>query len=141
LLPQPTGAPGNPLMPLDDRIEPKLDVDALDDAAGGPVSPRASRADDPEVVATLDRLIEQMGGKPGSFDARLVRELLQTGLRLIPDGRDTGEIKLLTNSIKELRYAFRVFGRFREPHKVTIFGSARTPETHPDYAACVEFSG
>lgn len=127
-------------MPLDDRIEPKIDVDALDEAAGGPVSPKAARADDPEVVATLDRLIEQMGGKPGSFDARLVRELMQTGLRLIPDGRDTGEIKLLTNSVKELRYAFRVFGRFRDPHKVTIFGSARTPETHPDYAACVEFS-
>ncbi|MCE7974302.1 MAG: LOG family protein [Leptolyngbya sp. PLA1] len=127
-------------MPLDDRLEPKIDVDALDEAAGGPVSPRAARADDPEVVATLDRLIEQMGGKPGSFDARLVRELLQTGLKLIPDGRDTGEIKLLTNSVKELRYAFRVFGRFRDPHKVTIFGSARTPESHPDYAACVEFS-
>jgi hypothetical protein len=45
----------------------------------------------------------------------------------------------MTNAMKELRYAYRVFGKYREPHKVTIFGSARTPETHPDYAAAVEF--
>jgi uncharacterized protein (TIGR00730 family) len=70
----------------------------------------------------------------------LVRELLQTGLKLIPDGRDTGELKLMTNSLKELRYAYRVFAKYRQPHKVTIFGSARTPENHPDYAAAVDFS-
>lgn len=127
-------------MPLEERPEPRIDVDAQAEAAGGPVSPKARRADDPDIAANLDRLIEQVGGRPGSFDARLVRELLQTGLKLIPDGRDTGEIKLLTNSVKELRYAYRVFARYHEPHKVTIFGSARTPETHPDYAACVDFS-
>jgi uncharacterized protein (TIGR00730 family) len=129
-------------MPLNDRtIEstPEPIVDAAAEAAGGPVSPKARRADDPDIVSQLDGLIEQLGGKPGSFDAKLVRELLQTGLKLIPDGRDTGEIKLITNSVKEMRYAYRVFGKYVKPHKVTIFGSARTPETHPDYAACVEF--
>jgi uncharacterized protein (TIGR00730 family) len=64
---------------------------------------------------------------------------MQTALKLIPDGRDTGEIKLMTNALKEMRYAYRVFGRYKDPHKVTIFGSARTPEDHPDYTACVEF--
>ncbi len=129
-------------MPIEEINQPaksEAELDALSEAAGGAVSPRARRADDPEIVAQLDRLIEQFGGKPGSFEARLVRELLQTGLKLIPDGRDTGELKLMTNSLKELRYAYRVFGKYREPHKVTIFGSARTPETHPDYAAAVEF--
>jgi len=113
---------------------------AAAEVAGGPVNPRASRVDDPDVVQQLDHLIEAVGGKLGTFDSRLIRDLLQTALKLIPDGRDTGEIKLITNSVKELRYALRVFGRYKEPHKVTIFGSARTPETHPDYAACVEFS-
>jgi uncharacterized protein (TIGR00730 family) len=127
-------------MPLEDRPEPRMDPDDLADALAGPASPKAARADDPDVTQALDRLIEQVGGGAGTFEARLVRELLQTGLKLIPDGRDTGEIKLMTNALKELRYAYRVFGRFREPHKVTIFGSARTPESHPDYAACVEFS-
>lgn len=121
-------------MPLDDRTD-KPEVPTV-----APESPTARRADEPEVAAAIDRLIEQTGGKPGSFDARLVREMVQTALKLIPDGRDTGEIKLFSNAVKELRYAYRIFAKFREPHKVTIFGSARTPEDHPDYAACVEFS-
>jgi uncharacterized protein (TIGR00730 family) len=131
-------------MPIDDRgsVEPKAEagVDAAAEAAGGPVSPKARRADDPDIAQALDTMVEQVGGIPGTFNAKLVRELMQTALKLIPDGRDTGEIKLITNSVKEMRYAYRVFGKYKEPHKVTIFGSARTPETHPDYKACVEFS-
>ena len=101
--------------------------------------PGHRRADDPEIAETLDRLIESVGGERGSFDARLVRELLTAGLKLIPDGRDTGELKLITTAVKELRYAFRVFGQYAVPHKVTIFGSARTLPDHPDYSAAVEF--
>lgn len=125
-------------MPLDERpLDARAELEQSQPEGGlGP----QRRADDPRVVAALDELIAQFGGRPGSFDARLVRELMQTALKLIPDGRDTGEIKLLCNSVKELRYAYNVFARFREPHKVTIFGSARTPENHPDFIACVEFS-
>jgi uncharacterized protein (TIGR00730 family) len=46
----------------------------------------------------------------------------------------------MTATMKELRYAYRVFAAYPEPHKVTIFGSARTPSNHPDYHAAVEFS-
>ena len=102
-------------------------------------TPRLS-PDDPQIQATIERLVEQVGGRPGSFAARLVADLVQTGLKLIPDGRDTGELKLMTASLKEMRHAYRVFGRYRDPHKVTIFGSARTPEDHPDFKTCVEFS-
>jgi uncharacterized protein (TIGR00730 family) len=126
-------------MPLADRPQDPQALkaeQALDAAA-----PSLRRADDPSVVAELDALIAQMGGvKQGTMHARLIRELLQTGLKLAADDRDLGELKLITNSFKELRYALKVFGRFKQPHKITIFGSARTPETHPDYAACVEFS-
>ena len=98
------------------------------------------RADDPDITERIDRLIADMGGTPGTFAARLVRDLVATSLKLIPDGRDTGELKLMTMAMKELRYAYRVFGQHPEPHKVTIFGSARTPPGHPDYQAAVEFS-
>ncbi len=130
-------------MPLDrNPMAPKAEqlADAQAEAAGGPVSPRARRADEPDVVAQIDKLVELCGGTPGTFPARLVRDFIQTGLKLIPDGRDTGEIKLMSAAVKELRYAYRIFGKYKEPHKVTIFGSARTPEDHPDYLACVEFS-
>lgn len=105
-----------------------------------PEKPATKRADAPDIAATLDDLISSVGGTPGTFNAKLVRELLTNTLKLIPDGRDTGELKLITATLKELRYAYRVFGQYKDPHKVTIFGSARTPSSHPDYAAAVEFS-
>lgn len=131
-------------MGLNDRIptgkrDPQQ-LDAESEAAGGPVTPLTRRADSPEIVSQLDHLVEQMGGRPGSFEARVVREMLQTALKLIPDDRDRGELKLMSTALKELRYAYRVFAKFREPHKVTIFGSARTPEDHPDFKAAIEFS-
>lgn len=121
-------------MPLNDRST-NLPPDAPNDVA--------RRADDPDVVAQIDALIAATAQLPNAgttFNGRLVRDMIQTALKLLPDGRDTGEIKLITNAVKEMRYAYRIFGKYKEPHKVTIFGSARTPEDHPDYAACVEFS-
>lgn len=102
--------------------------------------PSRSISDDPEVLAKIEALVQRAGGQPGSFAAKLVAELVQTGLKLIPDGRDTGELKLMSSAMKELRHAYRVFARYKEPHKVTIFGSARTPDDHPDFIKCVEFS-
>lgn len=104
-----------------------------------PEKPAVRRADDPAIGATIDELIAQVGGRAGSFESKLIKDLITTGLKLIPDGRDTGELKLITTAIKEMRYAYRVFGQYRDPHKVSIFGSARTPVGHPDYLAAREF--
>lgn len=102
--------------------------------------PSQQRADDEDVQRTIDELIERVaGGAVDRFQGRLVRDLIVAGLKLIPDGRDTGELKLMNATIRELRYAFRVFGNYKDSPKVTIFGSARTPEDHPDYHAAVDF--
>ncbi|MFM9997226.1 MAG: LOG family protein [Phycisphaerales bacterium] len=129
--------PPQPPRPDHDRLE--LEPPATPREPAIPEPPAQRRADDPDVAETFDRLIEQVGGVRGSFEARLIRELMTAGLKLIPDGRDTGELKLIAAAVKELRYAFRVFGQYRDPHKVTIFGSARTAPDHPDFAAAVEF--
>jgi uncharacterized protein (TIGR00730 family) len=128
-------------MPLNER-PPETQVDLLTTAPQEepPVSPALRRTDDPQVVSKLDELIAQCSGESGTFKARMIRDLMQTALKIIPDGSEVGEVKLMTNALKEMRHAYRVFGRYRTPHKVTIFGSARTPETHADYRACVEFS-
>lgn len=112
-------------------------------------SPRPPDAADPTalpafpeapVLARLDELITYAGGDPTSYDGRMIRDLLVTSLKLLRDGRDTGEIKLLVASLKELRHAYRVFAPYAGRRKISIFGSARTPAAHPDYAAAVEFS-
>ncbi len=109
-------------------------------AIDGPEAKAGARADDPEILAAIEQLIDRTGGDSTLFEGRLVRDLISTALKLLPDGRHAGELKLMTTTVKELRYAFRIFGRYPEPHKVTIFGSARTPKAHPDYVATVEFS-
>ncbi|MBX3377603.1 MAG: LOG family protein [Phycisphaeraceae bacterium] len=122
------------------ELDPVASTSLRDESAAPPEKRAQRRADDPDIAAQLDRLISEVGGQVGSYDARLVRELMVAGLKLIPDGRDTGELKLMTAAVKELRYAYRVFGQYPDPHKVTIFGSARTPPSHPDYTVTVEFS-
>lgn len=122
------------------ELDPAPSTSPRDESAAPPEKRAQRRADDPDIAAQLDRIILEVGGEPGSYDARLVKELLVAGLKLIPDGRDTGELKLITAAVKELRYAYRVFGQYPDPHKVTIFGSARTPAEHPDYAMTVDFS-
>ena len=121
------------------ELDPPVDAAPPPPVGAPPEKPATRRADDPAIAAHIDELIQQVGGVPGSFNAKLVRDLITTGLKLIPDGRDTGELKLITTAIKEMRYAYRVFGQYREPHKVSIFGSARTPVGHPDYAAARDF--
>jgi hypothetical protein len=111
-----------------------------EDAAAEAPAAAAGAIDSDEVAALLDRLIAAVGGDPETMEGRLVRDLLRAGLKLIPDRRDTGELKLITAAVKELRYAYRVFARYAAESKVSIFGSARTPADHPDYRAAVEFS-
>jgi hypothetical protein len=95
---------------------------------------------DSEIVATLDDLVRKVGGDPNDLSGQLVREAMQTALRLLADGADTGELKLISRSLRELRYALKVFRAYPEVHKISIFGSARTPVDHPDYLAAVEFA-
>lgn len=125
------------------ELDPPKTTDPIGTPAA-PLPPTAAkaerRADAPDTLQAIDRLIEECGGESGTFEARLVRDLVSTALKLIPDGRHTGELKLITTAVKELRYAFKVFGQYPEPHKVSIFGSARTPKDHPDYAAAAKFS-
>jgi uncharacterized protein (TIGR00730 family) len=96
--------------------------------------------DQPAMWQRLDELIVECGGNPDTPDGRLIRNLLSGSLKLVTDGRDTGELKLLANSLLEMRHAMRVFGDFETHPKVSVFGSARTPSDHPDYRSAVEFA-
>lgn len=70
----------------------------------------------------------------------LIAMLRRTIDRLEQDGTARGDLKILSRTLRELRYAFKVFQPYRRRRKVTIFGSARTPSDHPAYRQAVEFS-
>lgn len=60
--------------------------------------------------------------------------------RLQRDRTALGDLKILSRTIRELRYAFKVFRPFRRRRKVTIFGSARTKPDHPQYLTAEGFA-
>lgn len=95
---------------------------------------------DPLVVDAIDNLARSVGADPDTLKGRQIVEMLTTVVKLLPEGRHGGELKLLNNSLKELRYAFSIFAPYKDIQKISIFGSARTPEDHPDYAVAVDFA-
>jgi uncharacterized protein (TIGR00730 family) len=97
---------------------------------------RLSRADLDEVHNTANVLIEQLAAVP---DGDMVGEIVANALKLLRDQTNRGDIKLLNKSLKELRYALKVFAPYRDIRKVSIFGSARTADNHADYRAAAAF--
>ena len=70
----------------------------------------------------------------------LFRVMRHTIERLEKDNTARGDLKILSRTLRELRYAFKVFRPYRRRRKVTIFGSARTQPDQPDYQTAVELS-
>src|SRR4029079_17898759 len=70
--------------------------------------------------------------------ADLVQTIKETADKLAAEGTTRGELKLLTRTRRELRYAFKVFSPYRRKRKVTIFGSARTQPDEPAYVQAVD---
>ena len=95
---------------------------------------------DHQTVETIHALVARLGGDPQSFAGEMVTQLVQTSLKLIRDGHDAGQLKLLNRALKDMRYAYRVFNGYEGTRKIAIFGSSRTPEEHPDYQAARQFS-
>ena len=75
-----------------------------------------------------NRLIAQLVETAGVSSERrgFVQQMLTTVLKLNEDGALSGDLKITTAALKELRYAYKVFAPYRGVRKVTVFGSART---------------
>jgi uncharacterized protein (TIGR00730 family) len=76
---------------------------------------------------------------PGA-DAELFANMIRTVCRLSNDGTNRGDIKLVDKALAELRYGFKTFAPYEHIPKVSIFGSARTSEDHPDYQQALKFA-
>jgi len=81
----------------------------------------------------MEAVVEGVSLNPRKGNGQRVLDVIHTAVKLVGDGATTGEHKLISRSLKELRYALKVFREYRSVPKVSIFGSARTPEGHPDY--------
>jgi len=73
-------------------------------------------------------------------DDDIVREMVVSSLKLPRDDSARGDLKLMNSALKEMRYSFLVFSKYRDIPKVTMYGSARTPPGDPNYDLAAEFA-
>lgn len=99
-------------------------------------SVKVSRADLKSVHPLASRLIDELRELP---DGDIIGEIVANAIKLMRDSTNRGDLKLIDKSFKELRYALKVFAPYRDIRKVSIFGSARTPEADPDYLQAAAF--
>ena len=95
--------------------------------------------------ADLDQLVEDLVGGAarayGSEDsAEFTRQIIVTALRLLRDGAEPRDVKLLNSALKELRHSFRVFAPYQHLRKVAVFGSARTRPDAPAWKQAHAFA-
>jgi hypothetical protein len=103
---------------------------------------RSYQIGEPELDQRLEELVrDAVSGHSGhKHDETLVREMMVSVLKMHRDDTDRGDLKIVNSALKELRYSFLVFSRYRETPKVTVYGSARTAPENPNYELAAEFA-
>ncbi len=85
----------------------------------------------------IDRLIETA---EGVNHPEYVREMILSALKAGQEaGDDTGGLKLMNTTLKEMRFTAKVFSPYVRTRKVTVFGSARVPPGEPIYEMAKQF--
>ncbi|MDJ0953613.1 MAG: TIGR00730 family Rossman fold protein [Acidimicrobiia bacterium] len=103
---------------------------------------RSYQIGDSELDKRLNALVgDAVAERDGqSHDEDLVREMMVSILKMHRDDTDRGDLKIVNSALKELRYSFLVFSRYRDLPKVTIYGSARTAPDDANYELAAQFA-
>lgn len=79
-----------------------------------------------------------------SLDIPYKKQVQTILMSIIKMARETkkgsSNLKLISQTLRELRQAFKLFSRYRDARKVCIFGSARTDSNNPEYIMAEEVS-
>jgi uncharacterized protein (TIGR00730 family) len=78
----------------------------------------------------IDRLIALVGGV---HHPEIIREMILSALKSGQEESSMANLKLLTTTMKEMRFTGKIFGPYSDIRKVTVFGSARTQPDEPVY--------
>jgi uncharacterized protein (TIGR00730 family) len=84
----------------------------------------------------IDELIELVGSV---HHPEIVREMILAALKSGQEERNLANLKLITSTMKEMRFTGKVFGPYRHIRKITVFGSARTRPDEPVYEMARQF--
>ncbi len=82
----------------------------------------------------IDEIIEQLlKTAEGIRRPEYVREMIIASLKAGQEDDESADLKLMNTTLKEMRFTSKVFSRYRNVRKVTVFGSARTQPGDPMY--------
>jgi uncharacterized protein (TIGR00730 family) len=99
--------------------------------------PRRYQLQNEAANQVISQLLDATGVAPER--RKYFQQLLTTVLKLHEDGASTADLKITNATLKELRYAYKVFAPYRDTRKVTVFGSSRTPPETEESGAAREF--
>ncbi|RLB72777.1 MAG: Rossman fold protein, TIGR00730 family, partial [Deltaproteobacteria bacterium] len=88
----------------------------------------------------IDEIIELLMRKAEVYHPETIREMIVGALKSGQENDYLADQKLMSMTMKEMRYTNKVFSPYRQRKKVTVFGSARTTSDEPIYKTCVEFT-
>ncbi len=92
---------------------------------------------DPTINEAVRQLVKQWGY---DHSPELIEEMIGTVLKMAQDRMSVADLKMYNRSLKELRYAARLFAKYRPVRKVSIFGSARTSSEAPEARAAEQYA-
>src|SRR5437879_6618460 len=96
-----------------------------------------SQVPDDRLRQQLEELLSLSATDPRTA---LVEDLLGSVFRLQEQRLDMLDLKILHRSLREMRYAFRLFTQYRHRRKVAVFGSARMLSENPLYDLARRFA-
>lgn len=89
----------------------------------------------------IDNAISDLLNRVGATDnVDLLHQMMVSVVKVAQDQTERGDIKIFNNTLKEMRYSFKMLRPYRRVRKVAIFGSARCAPESEDYKQAVEFS-
>ena len=102
---------------------------------------RRYAADSTDLDRLVDELVLRAAREYGRADeSDSVRQIVVTALRLLRDGAEEPDARMLSSALKELRHALRVFAPYEAVRKVAVFGSARTGPGSAEWRQAFDFA-
>ena len=104
-------------------------------------TPPVTVVEPPTGNPTIDGQVKDLVKRWGcDHSPELIEEMIGTVLKMAQDRMSVADLKMYNRSLKELRYASRLFTRYKPFRKVSIFGSARTLPDAPESIAAEAFA-
>src|SRR2546428_11377764 len=112
----------------------------VEDFTGGAIHDQPTRrlwTVDPPFDARVKDLVRDWGA---NRNPELIEEMIVTALKMARDEMGVADLKLINRSLKEMRYAAKVFAHYAQFRKVVVFGSARVAPDAPESKVAEDFA-